>query len=95
MKDDDIEEEEEAAWSEYAYTYTESDHLLYEGSNLSKEEIEEHERVFRSIMMPEDMPYQSPYCEKCGGNTISLFLFNGKKTFIRCVACKHHISINT
>ena len=95
MKDDDVEDEEAKAWSQYEHSYMLDDHLLYEGEELTKEDIEEHERVFRSIIMPEDKPYQSPYCEKCGGNTISLFLFNGKKTFIRCVACKHHISINT
>jgi hypothetical protein len=93
MKDDDIEGEEAAAWDEYLYS--EGDYLLHEGANLTKEDIEEHERIFRSIMMPEDMPYQSPYCEKCGGNTISLFLHGGKKIFIRCMNCKHNVSKHT
>lgn len=93
MKDDDnIEEEENAAWGEYFVSA--DDHLLYENEYMSTEEIIEYEKQFHSVLMPEDRPYMSPYCEKCGGNTISLFLFNGKKTFIRCIVCKHHTSIH-
>lgn len=97
MKDDEenIEAEEVEAWGEYFY-YN-NDQLLYEDANLTnnltEEDIAAHEKYFQSIITPGDAPHENPFCEKCGGNTISLLFSNGKKTFIKCRKCAHHVSI--